>query len=100
MLQFRSIVSAARSDRMDLKKLVTLTFDRNVVDRLWRLASGSALAGAGWYFGLPLTAAIPMSAFGLMWTATGVLSKCSIYYLIGYSTFAASRQASAMGRSL
>jgi hypothetical protein len=27
-----------------------------------------------------------MSVLGAMWMATGVLSKCSIYYLLGHST--------------
>jgi Protein of unknown function (DUF2892) len=73
---------------VDPKKLVTLTFPKNVgtSDRIVRLVSGAALAGAGWYFGLSLYAAIPMTVFGLMWMLTGVLSKCSIYYLLGYST--------------
>jgi hypothetical protein len=73
---------------MDVKKLVTLTFDKNVGtwDRIGRLLSGAVLAGAGWYFALPLGAAIGMSVLGLMWFATGVLSRCSIYYALGYST--------------
>jgi hypothetical protein len=87
---------------MDLKKLVTLTFDRNVGtgDRLFRLVSGSALAGAGWYFALPISAAMTMTGFGLLWIATGMLSKCSIYYLIGYSTCPVSGQASPLRRSM
>jgi uncharacterized membrane protein HdeD (DUF308 family) len=74
--------------QVELKKLATLTFDRNVgtPDRIFRLLSGGALMGAGWYLGLPLSASIVMSVFGLMWLATGVLSRCSIYYLFGYST--------------
>lgn len=73
---------------MDVKKLVTLRFDKNVgaSDRIFRLLSGAGLAGAAWYFALPGWAAVPMSVFGLMWFATGVLSKCSIYYALGYST--------------
>lgn len=79
---------------MDAKKLLTLTFDKNVgtLDRILRLASGAALTGVGWYAALPLWAAIPMSLFGLMWFLTGVLSKCSIYYLLGYSTGPVSAQ--------
>lgn len=73
---------------MDVKKLVTLTFGKNVgtPDRIFRLVSGGALAVAGWYLALPLAAAIPMSVLGAMWFLTGVLSRCSIYYLLGYST--------------
>ena len=81
---------------MELKKLVTLTFDKNVgmVDRGVRLASGAALTGAGWYLGLPLWASAAMSFLGVAWTATGVLSKCSIYYLMGYSTCPVSNEVS------
>lgn len=73
---------------MDLVKLVTLGFDKNVgaADRVFRLVSGGALSAAGWYLDLPIWASVPMTVLGLMWTATGVLSKCSIYYALGYST--------------
>lgn len=73
---------------MDAKKLVTLTFDKNVgrLDRAHRLVVGAGLAGAGWYFALPRWGAITMSVFGAMWFLTGVLSKCSLYYALGYST--------------
>lgn len=79
---------------MELRKLATLTFDKNVgaPDRVFRLLSGAGLMGAGWYLALPAWAAIAMSVFGLMWFATGVLSKCSIYYLLGYSTCPVSGQ--------
>ena len=73
---------------MDPLKLVTLSFDKNVgtPDRVFRLLSGAALTGAGWALGAPLWLAIAASVLGLMWTATGVLSKCSIFYLLGRST--------------
>jgi len=73
---------------MDLTKLVTLTFAKNVgtTDRILRGLSGLSLIGAGWFFHAPLWASITLTVFGLMWTATGVLSRCSIYYLLGYST--------------
>lgn len=79
---------------MDGKKLVTLTFDKNVgtLDRIHRVAVGAGLAGAGWYFHLPSWTAIAMSAFGAIWFLTGVLSKCSIYYALGYSTCPVSGQ--------
>ncbi|TAK28627.1 MAG: DUF2892 domain-containing protein [Myxococcaceae bacterium] len=72
---------------MDIKKLVTLTFDKNVgtADRAFRLASGLALVGAAWWL-RPGAASWALGVLGLMWTATGVLSRCSIYYLLGYST--------------
>lgn len=77
---------------MDVKKLVTLAFAKNVgpLDRVHRLVVGAGLAGAGWYLALPLQVTIAMSVFGAMWFLTGVLSKCSIYYALGYSTCPAS----------
>ena len=56
--------------------------------RLHALAidNGIALAGAGWGFGLPTGASVGMGVLGVMTLATAVLSKCSIYYAIGYST--------------
>ncbi|MBL8913915.1 MAG: DUF2892 domain-containing protein [Archangium sp.] len=73
---------------VDLSKLVTLRFEKNVgtPDRVFRLLSGAALTGVGWYFGWPMWAALITTVLGVMWMATGVLSKCSIYYLLGYST--------------
>ena len=73
---------------MELKRLVTLTFDKNVGtgDRIFRLASGLALAIGPWLVALPLAATLPLSVLGAMWMLTGLLSKCSLYYLLGYST--------------
>jgi Protein of unknown function (DUF2892) len=73
---------------MDPKKLVTLTFAPNVGpwDRLFRLLSGTALGLLGWTLGLSQAAATALSVLGLMWFMTGVLSRCSIYYVLGYST--------------
>lgn len=77
---------------MDLKKLLTLTFDKNVgaADRVFRLLSGLALLAAGlilgWISAVPGWAAAAISVAGIMWVATGALSRCSIYYLIGYSS--------------
>lgn len=73
---------------MNVNKLITLNFERNVgsLDRIFRVSSGVAVAVAGWIFSLPKAATLPMTVFGLMWVATGVLSKCSIYYALGLST--------------
>lgn len=73
---------------MDVRKLLTLGFERNVgtIDRVVRLASGLALVAAPWWFDADPWLAVPVSILGVMWTATGVLSKCSIYYLLGHST--------------
>jgi uncharacterized membrane protein HdeD (DUF308 family) len=73
---------------MNVKKLVTLAFEKNVgtPDRIFRLLSGAALTAGGWYLALPTAAALALSVLGAMWVLTGVLSKCSIYYVLGYST--------------
>ena len=73
---------------MELKKLVSLGFEKNVGtgDRVARLVSGAALVGAGWSLGAPAAACVAMTVFGVMWMATGVLSKCSIYHALGFST--------------
>ena len=73
---------------MDLTKLVTLGFDKNVgsADRVFRLVSGASLVAAGWYLDVPTWARVVLAVIGVMWTATGVLSKCSIYYAVGYSS--------------
>jgi hypothetical protein len=73
---------------MEIGKLVTLAFSKNVgtVDRVFRLLSGVSLTVAPWCVDVPTWARATMTVLGLMWTATGVLSKCSIYYALGYST--------------
>lgn len=73
---------------MDMKKLVTLTFDKNVgpLDRAGRLVVGAGIAGVGWYLALPLWASISLSVLGALTVLTSVLSKCSIYYVLGYSS--------------
>lgn len=86
---------------MELKKLVTISFDKNVgtADRVLRGAAGIALTGAGWYVGIPTWAAAGMSVLGVMTLATAVLSKCSIYYLMGYSSCPISGAPSPFGRA-
>jgi hypothetical protein len=73
---------------MNAKNLLTLSFDKNVGprDRVFRLASGAATASAGWLVHASLGVAVGLSVAGVVWMATGVLSRCSIYYLLGYST--------------
>jgi hypothetical protein len=78
----------SQKESMEMRKLVTLAFTRNVGsgDRLFRLVSGAALTGIGWYLGAAPWIAVALSVFGLMWTATGVLARCSVYYALGYSS--------------
>lgn len=73
---------------MDVTKLLTIGFDKNVgpVDRVVRVVVGAAAGAAGWSLGLPLWASVSLTALGALTMLTGVLSKCSIYYLLGYST--------------
>lgn len=73
---------------MDPKKLFTLTFAKNVGtgDRVFRLLSGLSLVAAGALLPVPPWAGGAIGVAGVMWTATGILSRCSIYYLFGYST--------------
>lgn len=73
---------------MDWAKLVRLNFDKNVgrADRAFRVTSGAALSATGWLGGLPVWQAVAMTALGVMWIGSGVLSRCSIYYMLGYST--------------
>lgn len=73
---------------MNAKTLLTLSFDKNVGprDRVFRLASGAAAASAGWLVQAPWGTAIGLSVAGAAWMATGVLSRCTIYYLLGYSS--------------
>jgi len=73
---------------MSVKKLLTLSFDKNVGarDRLFRLATGAATALGPWLLNEPRGAAVGVSIIGVVWMATGVLSRCTIYYLFGYSS--------------
>ncbi len=73
---------------MDAHKLFTLSFEKNVGprDRVARLVSGGGLVAAGLMLNIPLWAGVALGTAGVMWALTGVLSRCSIYYLLGYST--------------
>ncbi len=73
---------------VELTKLVSLGFEENVgaADRVLRLLSGAGGVVAAWYVEMPLWARVAATVLGLMWTATGILSKCSIYYALGWST--------------
>lgn len=75
---------------MQFQKLVTYSFDPNVgsFDRILRTASGAALAASPLLVSMPTWAAAIALAFGLAWTATGVVSRCGMYYVLGYSTCA------------
>lgn len=73
---------------MNVKELVTYSFARNVGprDRALRIATGLALGGAAWFIGAPPWAAVALTIVGVMWTLTGVVGRCALYYMLGYST--------------
>lgn len=73
---------------MELTKLLTLGFAENVgrADRVLRIVGGVALAVGGFTLGLGLWAAGALSVLGVMTALSGFLSRCSIYYVLGYST--------------
>jgi Protein of unknown function (DUF2892) len=74
---------------MQLGKLLTYSFDHNVgsVDRLFRIVSGAALAAAPFVF-FPIDGPIRylMLAAGLAWLMTGIVSRCGMYYMFGFSS--------------
>jgi hypothetical protein len=67
---------------MDLKKLVTLTFDKNVGprDQVFRLVSGTGLLVAGGLLSTPFWLSTLLVLLGAMWTLSGVLSaaRCDV----------------------
>ncbi len=71
-----------------LSPLFTYSFSPNVGrwDRVFRVTSGVALAATGWVAGLGPLASVVLTACGLAWALTGVVSRCGVYYLLGYST--------------
>lgn len=73
---------------MKIRELITYSFAKNVgpADRVFRIVSGVGLATAVWLINAPLAATIALLLAGVGWAATGVLSRCSVYYLLGYST--------------
>jgi hypothetical protein len=77
-----------KDNAMSFKNAITLSYDKNVgtSDRVLRLCGGAAMIGAGWYLAWPLWLSITFSVLGTMWASTAVLSKCGIYYFLGYST--------------
>lgn len=73
---------------MNLKTFVTYSFDHNVgtFDRALRILSGLALAAIPLVLTLPSWGTAALIIAGAAWMLTGVLSRCGMYYLMGYST--------------
>lgn len=73
---------------MEMTRLARLRFDKNVgtPDRVLRFVFGVALIASGWLLELPTWQSAAMSVAGLMSLSTALLAKCSVYYLLGYST--------------
>lgn len=73
---------------MEIRKLLTYSFTPNVStpDRVFRVFSGAGLAVLPALVSVPLWATVTLAVFGLAWAATGVVSRCGMYYLLGYST--------------
>jgi hypothetical protein len=73
---------------MSLVEALTLSYAKNVgtADRVFRLLSGVLSMGVGWYVAWPLWTNLVLTVLGAMWTSTAVLSRCSIYYALGYSS--------------
>jgi hypothetical protein len=88
---------------MDLTKLLTMRFDRNVgtADRVARVAGGAAVMAAGWLLAVPAGYGIATTVFGFMTALSGLASRCTIYYALGYSSCPLreerDRKASALG---
>jgi hypothetical protein len=77
---------------MELNQLITYSFPANVgpADRAFRIGSGIALAAVGFALSLPDGLSATLAMAGIAWAGTGVVSKCGVYYVMGYSTRPAS----------
>ena len=73
---------------MQISKLLTYTFDKNVgsLDRVLRILSGLALVAFGALLGAPSPWNFVLMGAGAAWAFTGLVSRCSLYYLFGHSS--------------
>jgi hypothetical protein len=75
---------------MKLSRLLTYSFAPNVgsLDRVFRLVSGALIGIAPWtaIVSLPTWASVLISAAGVAWLITGLVSRCGMYYTFGFST--------------
>jgi len=73
---------------MKLGKLVTYSFDKNVgrLDRMARIALGAGLVALAWLANSPPGFKYAIGVAGVMTLATGLVSRCALYYMLGVST--------------
>jgi len=75
---------------MKFSRLLTYSFEPNVgsLDRVFRIISGALIAIAPWTTMVPLPslASVIISAVGVAWLITGLVSRCGMYYTFGFST--------------
>ena len=74
---------------MSFREFATYSFAPNVgrTDRIFRIVSGLLLAGVPWaVHGLSIWLWVILTVAGLAWALTGAVSRCSIYYLLGFTT--------------
>lgn len=74
---------------MSIGKLITYSFAPNVgaFDRIFRIISGGALAALPWtVISVSQPIAIAIVIAGLAWLMTGIVSRCGLYYMFGFST--------------
>ena len=74
--------------RMNPREFLTYSFSKNVgsTDRLLRIGSGALMSTGAWLLGIPIWAQGALTILGIAWAATGIVSRCGLYYLFGYST--------------
>ena len=73
---------------MQIRKLLTLSFDRNVgaLDRILRITLGAALAASPAFVPMPSGVLYAVVIVGAMIALSGFLARCTVYYLLGYRT--------------
>ncbi len=73
---------------MEISKLLTYSFSKNVgpKDRVFRIISGITIAVIPLFITVTKSISILLLIAGLAWMATGIVSRCGAYYLLGLST--------------
>jgi hypothetical protein len=81
-------ISSAKGAIMQLGKLITYSFDKNVgtFDRAFRILSGIGLVAVGVLGSFSAPWHIILMIAGAAWAFTGLVSRCRIYYAFGLSS--------------